>query len=97
MQDPLEIYVEKLLKAKGETSSPESRSRLLGEVNKVVDKALIEALPLKQLDKLENSAKNNQVDDKLVEELLSEVGVTPSKVIRDTLMAFQKEYIKGVK
>ena len=95
MQDPLETYVEKLLKMKGEPITPESRSFLLNKVNEVIDKTLIEALPLKQLDKLENAAKENRVGENTVEELLAEVNIDPSKIISDTLANFQNEYMKG--
>lgn len=97
MQDPLEMYVENLLKTKGEPNTPESRSLLLNKVNEAIDKALIEALPLKQLDKLENATEQNQVSENIVEELLAEANANPSKIINDTLTNFQNEYIKGEK
>ena len=80
---------------KGEPITPESRSFLLNKVNEVIDKTLIEALPLKQLDKLENAAKENRVGENTVEELLAEVNIDPSKIISDTLANFQNEYMKG--
>lgn len=97
MHDPLEIYIEKLLRVKGELDTPESRSILLDKVNEAVDKALVEALPLKQLDKLENLAKTNQMNENTMEELLAEVGISPEKIISETLTNFQNNYMKGEK
>lgn len=97
MQNPLEAYAAKLLDSKGEPDTPESRSRLLGQINEAIDTALIEALPLKQLDKLETSASEGNVNEDTVEALLMEVGANPSKIINETLTKFQNEYLKGAK
>ena len=97
MQDPLEMYVVKLLRAKGEPETVESKSLLMDRVNDAVDQALIEALPLKQLDQLEQATKNDHVDSDMVERLLDEVGAKPSDIIKKALDDFAREYLKGVK
>ena len=97
MQDPLEEYVVNLLKSKGEPDTPESRAALLEKANEAINKALVEALPLEQLAKLEDATKENQVDDSTVEKLLTEVGADPSKIISDAMNAFKNEYMKGTK
>ena len=96
MQDPLETYVAKLLKAKGEPETEESKSALLDKINDAIDQALIEALPLKQLDELEKATAENRVDDNTIERLLNEVGADPSEIMKKTLDDFQHKYLKGV-
>lgn len=97
MQDPLETYVVNLLRVKGEPETAEVRTDLLKRVNDAVDQALIEALPIEQLDKLENATKESRVDDNLVEQLLNETGINSETVIRKALDSFRREYLEGEK
>lgn len=97
MQDPLESFIAKLLREKGKPETAESRTQLLAAVNNAIDQALIEALPLKQLDKLEAATNENRVDDALLEQLLSEAGIKSDEIINKTLEKFQDEYLKGAK
>lgn len=88
MGDPLDEYITKLLALRREPET--ARAGLTAEVNVAIDQALIEALPLKQLDKLEEATKNGAVSDGLVEELLAEVGVSPEEIIEQVLDNFEK-------
>lgn len=95
MQDSLEPYVVELLKAKGAADTPEARQSLLANVNAAIDQALIEALPLAQLDRLEAATQSRQINDGLVEQLLAEAHVDPSEIIKTTLATFKTTYLKG--
>ena len=97
MQDPLETYCRKLIKEKGEPETAKSRSDLLKIVNDAIDRALLGALPEEQFSKLEVAVKENNVNDDLIEQLLSEAGVDSEKVIKETLDSFRNEFLKGDK
>ena len=97
MQDPLEQYVVKLLKDKGVPDTPEARNDLLDRVNAATNQALIAALPLAQLEKLEEATKSGQVEDSLIDQLLSEAGADPAMILKEALDQFRNEYLKGDK
>ena len=97
MQDPLESYVSKLLKEKGVSETAEARQELQKKINEYIDQSLLGALPLTQLDELEKAAKDEQVDDGMVERLLSEAGTDPSAVIKKALETFRENYLRGDK
>lgn len=96
MQDPLDRYLSELIAAKGLSDSPETRDALAEQVNNTLDQALIEALPLAQLDKLEAATKDGgEVADGFIEQLLSEAGIDSDKIIVETLESFRDSYMKG--
>lgn len=95
MQDPLESFVAGLIKAKGEPDTPERHAELLKEVNDVIDQAFLEAMPEEQLTKLEAAVKEEQVDDNLIEQLLAEAGANPDEIMRQALIDYRNQYLKG--
>jgi len=97
MKDSLDAYVADLLKDKGQPDSEEMHQALLVKVNDSIDQALIEALPLKQLDELEQATSEGRTDESLLEKLLNEVGADTDKIISETLKNFRNNYLKGAK
>ena len=97
MQDPIESYVSKILNMRGEADTTEAHAKLSEEINDAIDQALIGALPLPQLDKLEAAAANDTVSDTLIEQLLKEAGVDSKKIIQDVLQKFQNNNQEGAK
>jgi len=98
MQDPLDKYVSDLIVAKGSTDTPEEHASLLNNINEAIDQALIEALPLAQLDKLETATTNgSEMPDDYVGQLLIEAGINPEEIINATLQRFRNDYMKGGK
>lgn len=96
MQDPLDNYLSELIAAKGISDTPEVRAALADEVNEALDQALIEALPLAQLDKLEQATESDKSpDDEVLERLLVEAGVNPGDIINAALQDFRNNYLKG--
>ena len=95
MQEPLGVYAAELLKTKGEPETEGSKSALIQEVNNVINQALIEALPLNQLDKLEKATAENRLDDNTIEQLLNEAGIDPDAIVKKTLDDFRHAYLKG--
>ena len=97
MRDPLELYCLKLLRDNGEVETEKSRTDLMKKANDAIDRALLNALPSEQLDKLEAANKEGKVDDDYIGQLLSEAGVNPDEVVKKTLDEFREEYLKGDK
>lgn len=97
MQDPLESFVAGLITTKGEPDTPERHAELLKEVNDAIDQAFLMAMPEEQLSKLEVAIKEDQVDDALIEQLLTEAGANPDEIMRQTLINFRAQYMKGAK
>ncbi len=96
MQDPLDRYLSELIATKGISDTPEAREALANEVNNALDQALIEALPLTQLDKLENATKDGgELPDGFIEQLLNEAGIDPNVIIGKALQEFRKNYAIG--
>lgn len=96
MQDPLDKYLSELIAARGLIDSPEAREALAEQVNDALDQALVEALPLEQLDKLEAATQDGgEIADGFVEQLLSEAGINPDNIITKTLQSFRDNYVKG--
>lgn len=96
MQDPLDKYVSDLIVEKNGTDTPETHAALLKDVNEAIDQALVEALPLAQLEKLEVAVNNGgEVTDNLVEQLLIEAGADPEGIVNATLQNFHNNYMKG--
>ena len=96
MQDPLDIYLSELIAAKGISDTPEAREALANEINAALDQALIEALPLAQLDKLENATKDGgELPDGFIEQLLNEAGIDPNVIIDKILQEFRNNYVIG--
>ena len=95
MNDPLSEYVAQLMKAKGVADSEEARAELLEKVNDAVDEALLEALPLDQLDKLEAAAKEDAIGENMIDDLLDEAGVDAEQITAETLAQFKDSYLKG--
>lgn len=95
MKDPLDTYVADLLKERGQADTEEARQALLAEVNAAIDQALIEALPLKQLDELERATEEGSTDEALLEKLLNEVGADTDGIVSETLKTFRNNYLKG--
>lgn len=97
MKDPLEIYVNNLLSARGQAVSEENRSNLLREVSSAISKALLESLPLAQLDQLEDIAQAGEVQPSVLERILADANVDTQGIIDNTLRNFQVNYLKGVR
>lgn len=97
MQDSLKQYVSELIKKKGLSETVDLHQRLSQEVSAYIDQALLEALPLSQLDKLEEAAKDERVNDETIEQLLSESNIDPNQIVRDALDEFSKKYLEGDK
>lgn len=96
MQDPLDRYLSELIATKGISDTPEAREALANEVNNALDQALIEALPLAQLDKLENATKDGgELPDGFIEQLLNEAGIDPNVIIDKALQEFRNNYTVG--
>lgn len=97
MQDPLESFVAGLITTKGEPDTPERHAELLKEVNDAIDQAFLMAMREEQLSKLEAAIKEDQVDDALIEQLLTEAGANPDEIMRQALIDFRTQYMKGAK
>ena len=96
MQDPLDIYLSELIAANGISDTPEAREALANEINAALDQALIEALPLAQLDKLENATKDGgELPDGFIEQLLNEAGIDPNVITGKALQEFRNNYAIG--
>lgn len=96
MQDPLDPHVTKILAMRGEPDTAEAHARLSQEINDAIDQAILEALPLQQLDKLEAAAANNTVTEDLVEHLLAEAHIDSKAIIDSVLQKYQNDTQKGV-
>ena len=96
MQDPLGSFIVELIKTKGEPDTPEHRAELLKAANDAVDQAMLEAMSPEQLDKLEAAIKEDNVDDSFIEQLLIEAGAKPDEIMRQALVDFREQYLKGV-
>ena len=93
--NPLDAYIAELLKESGTPDTDEARADLSGRINDAIDQALLEALPLKQLDELEAAVKEDKVDEGLITRLLEEAGVSSEQVIKSALDQFKSDYVKG--
>lgn len=95
MQDPLDSQVTKILAIRGEPDTAEAHAKLLQEINDAIDEALLEALPLQQLDKLEAALARNEATDDLVERLLAESNIDSTAIINSVLQKYQGNITKG--
>jgi len=96
-RDPLDSFVTRLLQQKGIADDSATHNQLKQEVEEAIDQAFLEALPLTQLDKLEEKSNTGEVDATYIESLLDEVGVKSEDVARDALSKFEDRYLKGEK
>ena len=93
--NPLDAYVDELL---GEESSDQAkRKELMSKVNEAIDQALIESLPMPQLDKLEQAVKERRINDQVLTDLLEEAHVNTAVVVHVVLNDFRTNYLKGEK
>lgn len=88
MQDPLESYVTKILNMRGEPDTADNRAKLSEELNDAIDQAILEALPLQQLDKLESAAAQNNVTEGLIDQLLAEANLDPKAIIDSVIQKY---------
>ena len=60
-------------------------------LNDYIDEALVSALPLDALEKLEKLEEDDQVNEDAIAELLKEYDVDPDKVIDEAKENFEKD------
>lgn len=93
--DPLKPFVDSLLEKSGRSGDDAARAEITNKIDEAVERALIEALPLDQLDKLDEAVKKGIATEEMVDELLIEGGVDTNSVIEQAMHDFEEDYLKG--
>lgn len=90
----MDAYVSDLLAAKGMNDDPETHAELLEQVEKVVDQAVIDALPSGDKTRLEYIANNNPTEEE-VTNILENADFNVDAVIKQTLENFRDRFLAG--
>lgn len=94
-QDGLDIFVSRLLKAKGQTDEPGVHAKLLEKLNDKIDNAILMALPGEKLDYLEQSIDDGSLTEDGVKSVLENSGIDSDAVITGALEEFRDDYLAG--
>ncbi len=94
-QDGLDLFVSRLLKAKGQQDEPSMHARLLEKLNDKIDNAILMALPGDRLDYLEQSIDDGTLTEDGVKSVLNNSGIDSEAVITDALEEFRDDYLTG--
>ena len=95
MQESLDKYVSQLLSEKGVPETPESHAAIIEQIDEVVNQALVDSLPIEQLDKLQQAVEAKTVDDDLFSSLLREANINVDEITNSALSKFRNDYLKG--
>ena len=94
MEELYGSFVDDLLKQKGIEATPEQRESLFAYIDQEVDKALLEALPMEQLDKLEAATREGTVNDNTIEQLADEAGLDLQSTMKEILENIRDDFLK---
>lgn len=94
-QDSLDIFVSRLLRAKGQSDEPSMHAKLLEKLNDKIDNAILMALPGDRLDYLEQSIDDGTLTEDGVRSVLSGSGIDSEAVITGVLEEFRDDYLTG--
>ena len=94
-QDSLDVFVSRLLRAKGQADEPSMHARLLEKLNDKIDNAILMALPGDRLDYLEQSIDDGTLTEDGVKSVLNNSDIDSEAVITDALEEFRDDYLTG--
>ncbi len=94
-QDSLDIFVSRLLRAKGQSDEPSMHAKLLEKLNDKIDNAILMALPGDRLDYLEQSIDDGTLTEDGVRSVLNSSGIDSEAVITGVLEEFRDDYLTG--
>lgn len=92
--EKLDEFVSGLLKAKNMPDTPEAHGELLEKLNDRIDRAILEALPGDDFNKLEEAVNGGAATEDGLKEILDKADIDTETIMTTVLEDFRDEFLK---